>query len=142
MEPASAWPAVSGGEIENELARDWLDHFAFVAEGDAAAGAKRAGLEQWILHACCLLLHSLKRLPDHRRPNFMSAEVAHLLDLQEIKKGIAFHGGDQSGFFPTCQLTRREPKYPEQICSTVSVHDNRKRSGSLSGSWGCFGKWK
>jgi len=92
------------------------------------AGAKSAGLEQWILHPGRLLLHGLERLPDHRGPHFVSAQVAYFLDLQEVKKGIALSGGDQFGFFPSRQLTRREPKNPEQVCSTISIHSDRNRS--------------
>jgi hypothetical protein len=42
--------------------------------------------------------------------------------LQEIEKRIALGGGYQSGFFPRCQLTRREPQYAKQVRLTVSVH--------------------
>jgi len=42
--------------------------------------------------------------------------------LEEIEKRIALRGGNQSGFFPPCQLTRREPQYAKQVRSTVSVH--------------------
>jgi hypothetical protein len=113
---------VSGGEIEHELAGDRFDQSALVAESNAMPGAENARLDQWILHSRSLLLHGIERPPDYRRAHFMSAQVANFLDLQEVKKGIAFGDGYQFGFFPTRQLTRRKPKNPKQICSTVSVH--------------------
>jgi hypothetical protein len=133
---------VSGGEIEHELARDRLYQFALVAESNAMAGAENARLDQRILHPRSLFLHGIKRLPDYRRAHFMSAQVANLLDLQEVKKGIVLGDGYQFGFFPSCQLTRRKPKNPKQICSTVSVHVDKKRSAFIIRSWGCVGKWK
>jgi hypothetical protein len=72
----------------------------------------------------------------------VSAEVANFFDLQQVEKGIALSGGYQSGFFPTCQLTRREPKNPEQVCSTIAVHGYRERSISIIRSWTVVGKWK
>ena len=69
-----------------------------------------AGLEQWILHARDLLQHCVERLADYSGPHFSRAKVANLFYLEKVKKGIAFGGGYQSGFFPTRQLTRRDPK--------------------------------
>ena len=86
------------------------------------AGGVGAGLKQGILHARDLLQHGIKRLPDHRRTDFLGAQIANFFDLQEIEKRIAFGGGYQSGFFPIRQLTRREPKDTQQIRSTISVH--------------------
>jgi len=133
---------VSGGKIEHELAGDRFDQPALVAESNAMPGAEDARLDQRILHSCSLFLHRIKRPPDYRRAHFMSAQVANFLDLQEVKKGIAFGDGYQFGFFPSCQLTRRKPKNPKQICSTVSVHVDKKRSAFIIRSWSCVGKWK
>src|SRR5271155_1794454 len=133
---------VSSGEVEHELAGNGLDQFAFVTECNAVSGAEGAGLEQWILHSRSLFLHGLERLADHRGAHFGGAQVSNLFDLQQVKKGIALGGGNQSGFFPTCQLTRREPKNPEQVCSTIAVHGYRELSESIIRSWTGLGKWK
>ena len=79
-------------------------------------------LEQRIFHARDLLLHGFERLTNDSGTHLLGAQIAHLLDLQQIKKRVAFRDGHQSGLFPTRQLTRREPKYAEQVLSTVSVH--------------------
>jgi hypothetical protein len=113
-----------------------------VAESNAMPGAEDARLDQRILHSCSLFLHGIKRPPDYRGAHLVSAQVANFLDLQEVKKGVALGGGYQFGFFPSCQLTRRKPKNPKQICSTVSVHVDKKRSAFIIRSWGCVGKWK
>jgi len=84
-----------------------------VPESYAAAGVKRAGLEQGVLHAGHLLLHRIERLPDHRRAHFAGAQVAHFFDLQEIKKRVDLCGGYKFSLFPGCQLSRREPKNTE-----------------------------
>jgi hypothetical protein len=79
-------------------------------------------------------------LPDHRRANLCGTQIANFFDLEQVKKAIALSGGNQSGFFPTCQLTRREPKNPEQVCSTIAVHGFRERSISIIRSWSAIGK--
>jgi hypothetical protein len=111
-----------GREVKNELPGDGLKQPAFVAEGDAVPGGEGARLKQRIFHAGNLLLHSLQGLPNDRGTDFSSAQVADFFDLQEIEKGIILGGGNQSGFFPTRQLTRREPQNAKQVRSTVSVH--------------------
>jgi hypothetical protein len=52
-------------------------------------------------------------LPDDRGPHLTGTQIPHLLDLQEVEEGIAFGGGYQFSFFPSRQLTRREPKNPK-----------------------------
>src|SRR5215469_4033706 len=111
------------GEIEEELTGNWLEQPALMPEGDAVPGGCGAGLQQRILHTRHLLLHGFQRLPDDRGPDLLRAQVADFLDLQEVEKRIALRDGHQSGFFPTRQLARREPKYAEQVLSTVTVHD-------------------
>ena len=91
-------------------------------EGYAAPAGERACFEQRILHARHLLQHGIERLANHRRAYFFRAQVAYFLDLQEIEKRIILGGGNQSGFFPTRQLTRREPQNAKQVRSTISVH--------------------
>ena len=102
--------------------------FALVTEGHPLAGVKCAGFEQRVLHPRDLFLHGFKRLPDDHGPHFARTQVSHFLDLQEIKKRIGLGGGHQSGFFPSCQLARREPQYAKQVRSGVSVHSNWKLS--------------
>ncbi len=80
-----------------------------MAKRDSMPTIKCTGLKQWILHPCCLFLHSHQGFPDNRGPHFAGTEVSDFLDLQQIEKGIAFRGGYQFGLFPSCQLTRREP---------------------------------
>ena len=75
-------------------------------------GGKRSRFEQRILHSRYLLLHGFERLTDHRGTHFAGTQVTHFLDLQEIEKRIGLGRGYQSGLFPSCQLTRREP----QVC--------------------------
>jgi hypothetical protein len=133
---------VSSGKVEHELAGNGLDQFTFVTESNAVPSAEGAGLEQRIFHSRSLLLHGLERLADHRGAHFGGAQVSNFFDLQQVKKGIALGGGNQSGFFPTCQLTRREPKNPEQVCSTIAVHGYRELSISIIRSWAGLGKWK
>jgi len=48
--------------------------------------------------------------------------VTHFFDLQKVEEGVCLSGGNQSGLFPTRQLTRREPQDAKQIFSPVSVH--------------------
>jgi len=79
--------------------------------------------KQRVLHPGNLFQHGLKRLPYHRRTHLAGAQVAYFLDLQEFKKRIVLGGGDQSGFFPGCQLTGRDPENAKQIGLTVSIHD-------------------
>src|SRR5690349_4307288 len=93
-----------------------------MTEGDAMAGGKSARFKQRVFHAGNLLLHGLERLPDDGGAHFTRAQITHLLDLQKVKKGITFGSGYQFGLFPSCQLTRRDPKYAKQIRSTISVH--------------------
>src|SRR5713101_3559153 len=94
-----------------------------MTEGDAMMSRSvGAGLEQRILHARDLLQHCVERLADYSGPHFSRAKVANLFYLEKVKKGIAFGGGYQSGFFPTRQLTRRDPKDTQSICSSISVH--------------------
>src|SRR5262249_43332117 len=68
---------------------------------------------------------------NHRWPHFLRAQIAHFLDLQKLKERIGVCNGYQFSPFPSCQLTRREPKNPEQICSTVAVHGYRERSAHI-----------
>jgi hypothetical protein len=111
-------------------------------EGDAVSRAKRTGLEQRILHPGYLLLHGLERLPDDRRTHLAGAQITHFLDLQQVKKGITLGDGYQSGLFPSRQLTRREPKYAKQVCSTVSVHGCKGLSFIIIESSAPLGKEK
>ncbi len=86
---------------------------------------KCSRFEQRILHTSYLLLHGFERLTDYRRAHFSRAQIAYFLNLQQIKKGIALGGGYQSGLFPSCQLTRREPQNANQIRSIVSIHGSK-----------------
>src|SRR6516164_4113174 len=113
-----------------------------MAEGDAVSGRKSSGFEERIFHARHLLLHGLQGLPDHGRTDLFRAQVTDFLDLQKIEERIALSGGNQSGLFPTCQLTRREPQNAKQIRSTVSVHGYLLLLRSLSESASCDCKWK
>jgi hypothetical protein len=70
-----------------------------------------------------MLQHGFERLPDHRGAHFARAQIAHFLDLQEFKERIALGSSHQSGFFPGCQLTGRDPQDAEQIGLSVSIHD-------------------
>ena len=88
----------------------------------SAAGSLMSRFKQRIFHSRSLLLHGIERPPNNRRPDFAGTQVANFLDLQQVKKGIALDGGYQFGFFPSCQLTRREPKYSQQLCTTIAVH--------------------
>jgi hypothetical protein len=121
-------------KIEHELAGDRLEQMSLMTESHAVACRKGARLKQGILHAGDLFLHGLKRLPYHGRPYFAGTQIANFLDLQKIKKGILLRGGYQSGFFPTRQLTRREPKYAKQVRSSISVHGFKWTSSVLSES--------
>src|SRR5215475_1823062 len=111
-------------------------------ERNAVPAGERPRLEQWILHACHLLLHRFKGLANHRRPHLLGTQVTDFFDLQEVEKRVILSGGYQSGFFPTCQLTRREPQDPKQVRSTISVHGCLELLLPLSGSPLCVGKWK
>src|SRR3984957_9146468 len=113
---------IPGREIEHELSGNRLKQPACMAESHPMPGAKRARLKQWILHSRSLLLHGIERAANDRRFDFAGAQVTNFLDLQQVEKGIALGGGYQFGFFPSCQLTRREPKYSQQLCTTIAVH--------------------
>src|SRR5581483_1791967 len=121
-------------EVEHELAGNWFQQPSFMAEGYPVSGGQRPGLEQRILHARGLFLHSVERLADHRRAYFARAQIAYFFYLEEIEERVLFRGGYQSGSFPTCQLARREPKYTKQVRSTVSVHGSKKLPPTLSGT--------
>src|SRR5579863_6221723 len=101
---------LAGRKIEHELPGDRLQQPAFMTESHTMPGAKRTRFEQRIFHSRNLLLHGIERAPYHRGPDFASAKITNFLDLYEVKKGIALSGGYQFSFFPSCQLTRREPK--------------------------------
>src|SRR5581483_7153954 len=110
-------------EVEHELARDGLQHLAFMAKRNAMPlGGKGSRFEQRIFHSRHLLLHGFQRLPDHRRAHFPCAQVPNLLYLEKVKKRIALACGYQSGLFPSCELTRRKAKYAKQVRSTISIH--------------------
>jgi hypothetical protein len=94
---------------------------------------KCSSFEQRIFHTSYLFLHGLEGLPDYRWTHFSRAQIAHFLDLQQIKKRIALGGGYQSGLFPSCQLARREPQNANQIRSIVSIHDSKGTLLVLSG---------
>ena len=81
------------------------------------------GFEQRIFHPGNLLQHGFKRLPDHRGTHLAGAQITHFLDLQEFEERIALGSGHQSGLFPGCQLTRRDPQDAKQIGLSVSIHD-------------------
>ncbi len=99
-----------------------------MAERDAASALIGAGFEQWIRHARNLLLHGLKRLPDHGWANALGAEVAHFLDLHEIEEGIILGGRHQSRLLPGLKLARNEPEDAQQICAAVAIHVGSSRS--------------
>ncbi len=87
-----------------------------------APSSKRAGFEQRIFHPGGLLLHGHHRLLNFDRTHPLGAQVAHFLDLQEVKERIAFGGRKQAGLLPRGQLSRAHAKNPDQIFSTVSIH--------------------
>ena len=76
-------------------------------ESDAVSAPIGARLAQWILHAGNLFLHSFERLPDDGGTNALGAEIAHLLDLHEIEKGILFARRHQSRLLPGLKLARK-----------------------------------
>jgi hypothetical protein len=86
------------------------------------SGKESTRLQERVLHPRHLLLHRLQGLADRGWAHLLGAQVAYFLDLQEIKKRITLSGGYQFGFFPTRQLTRREPQDAKQVRSTISVH--------------------
>ncbi len=132
-----------GRKVENELAGDGLEQFAIVPEGDPVPVGEGGGFEQGIVHAGDLLLHGLQRLANDGRAHFLGTQVADFFDLQEVKKRVVLSGGHQSSFFPTGQLTRREPQNAKQVGSTVSVHGCMQvLLLTLSGSRVRIGKWK
>src|SRR2546428_1243590 len=123
----AAYYTLLGGKVEHELAGNGLNQLALMAESDPMMARRKCSrFEQRILHASYLFLHGLERLTNHRRTHFARAQIAYFLNLQPIKKGIALGGGYQSGLFPSCQLTRREPQNANQIRSIVSIHSSKE----------------
>ena len=119
----TAYHALLRGKVEHELPGDRFDQLALMPKSNPMmASGERSRFEQWILHARHLLLHGLKRLPDHGRADLSGAQIAYFFYLQQVEEGIAPSGGYQSGFFPSCQLARGEPQDANQIRSIVSVH--------------------
>ena len=69
--------------------------------------SKGAGLEQRIFHPSGLLLHGGERLADLDRTHVRGAQVAHLLYLQKVKKGVGLGQGEEASLLPCRQLSRR-----------------------------------
>ena len=113
-----------------------------MAECDAVPGGERPRLEQRIFHARNLLQHGFERLPYHRGTHLAGAQVAHFLDLQELKERVTFGGSHQSGLLPGCQLARRDSQDSQQIGLTVSVHDCYEALSVLSEKLLLVGKAK
>src|SRR5256712_11304421 len=98
-----------------------------MAESDPMMACRKCSrFEQRILQTSYLLLHGFERLTNDRWAHFSRAQIAYFLNLQQIKKGIALGGRYQSGLFPSCQLTRREPQNANQIRSIVSIHSSKE----------------
>jgi hypothetical protein len=94
-----------------------------MAEAHAmAAGIECAGLEQRILHTRGLLLHRYQRLSNLHWAHMPSAQVADLLYLEEIEKGVALSGGQQPSPLPGCQLPGANPQNSNEVFSTISIH--------------------
>src|SRR5579859_2104209 len=92
-----------------------------MAEHDAGLAGEGPHFHQRVFHACNLA-HGAEGFKDHGGANALGAEVAELLDLQEIKEGIGIRRGQQTGFFPARQLPRCNAKYPQNVRSIVSFH--------------------
>jgi hypothetical protein len=113
---------IAGREIEHDLSGNGFEQLAVMTEGNSLSRGERSRFDQRICHARSLLLHGSERFSNHCRPHFVGTKVTNLLDLQEVKKGIAIANGYQFGFFPAYQLAGRDPKDPKQIGSSISVH--------------------
>src|SRR5207253_7146246 len=109
------------------LAGNGLNQLALMGKSDPMMACRKSSrFEQRVFHASYLFLHGLERLTDHRWTHFARTKLAYFLDLYQIKKRIALGGGYQSGLFPSCQLTRREPPNANQLRSIVSIHSSKE----------------
>jgi hypothetical protein len=82
-----------------------------VAKDHARFGGERPSFEQRIFHAGGQL-HSAQRIADHRRTHALGAQLAQLINLQEVREGICVLNWKQAGFFPAGKLPRSNMKDP------------------------------